>query len=96
MARELLQVARRSGGLIAMANWTPRELHRDDAADSRGAAPPPAGAPSPLAWGDRPVAERLGGGVSVLECSPRSIAFRYPMPPREVVRLFAGPTGRRS
>ncbi|MGE0442211.1 MAG: class I SAM-dependent methyltransferase [Gemmatimonadales bacterium] len=95
VARELFRVTR-AGGTVAMANWTPGSFIGTMLRAHVAAAPPPAGAPSPLAWGDpAQVAERLGGGVSVLECSPRSIAFRYPMPPRAVVRLFAeayGPT----
>ena len=95
VAGELLRVTRK-GGRIAMANWTAEgfvgALFRAHAA----VAPPPAGVPSPLAWGDeRVVQSRFADRVTSLICIRRKLELRFPFAPAAVTELFArcyGPT----
>ncbi|HEX2056320.1 MAG TPA: class I SAM-dependent methyltransferase [Nitrospiraceae bacterium] len=96
VAKELLRVCK-SGGTIAMANWTPQgfigEMFKTI---SRFIAP--SGMPSPVLWGDEDtVRERLGRGLSDLHLVRRSYPFSYPFPPSEVVdffRRYYGPTNQ--
>jgi hypothetical protein len=57
--------------------------------------PPPAGAISPLQWGDEEVVRaRLGPHVTDLRCTRRVARFRYPFRPAQTVdffRQFYGP-----
>jgi hypothetical protein len=95
-ASELLRVTR-TGGRIAMANWTPGGFIGRMLRTVVGYVPPPAGAPSVLQWGDEEVvAERLAG-VERVEFVRRRITFDYPCSSAETVRLFRdwyGPTVR--
>lgn len=92
---ELLRVCR-SGGEIAMANWTPDgfigKLFRTTAKH----VAPPAGMPSPLQWGDEAtVRERLGVGVSDLQMTRRTAHLEFPFSIPETVefyRVHYGPT----
>ena len=97
VAAELLRVAR-SGGRIAMANWTPEGFVGEMLRTTVKYAPAPAGVPSPLLWGrDEIVRERLGAGTSSLSVVRRLITFEYPFSPAQVVnefRLWYGPTLR--
>ena len=88
---ELLRVARR-GGHIALASWTPggfigAMLRAHTAQVSR-----PAGAPSPLAWGDETtMRQRLdahAGRIRAVQMVPRTLDFTYPLTPAGVVELF--------
>ena len=84
---ELLRVCK-PGGLIAMANWTPKgfvgQLFK---AVSNFIAP--SGMPSPVLWGDETtVRERFGQGLSDLRLMRRHYTFTYPFPPADVVELF--------
>src|SRR3954468_377522 len=84
VAAELTRVCR-SGGTIAMANWTPDgfigEMFRTVA---RHIAP--SGMPSPVLWGDEAtVRERLSNGIADLKIARRTFHFEYPFPPAEVV-----------
>ncbi len=58
--------------------------------------PPLSGVPSPLEWGEEDVVRgRLGGGVTSLTCTRRTLELRFPFPPAAVAELFAtcyGPT----
>lgn len=86
-AKEMLRVCR-SGGSVAMANWTAGgfigEMFRTIA---RHIAPP--GMPSPLLWGDPEVVkERLGEGLSELRLTCRMYPFAYPFGPAGVVEFF--------
>ena len=97
VAAELLRVCR-SGGRIAMANWTP-EGHVGQMFKIIGKhVPPPPLMVSPLKWGDEPtVRERLGHGTSSLNITRRMYPMRYPFPPAEVAQFFFayyGPTLR--
>jgi hypothetical protein len=51
--------------------------------------PPPAGMLPPVLWGDEAtVRQRLHEGFSKLETNERTITFRFPFPPSEVVEHF--------
>jgi SAM-dependent methyltransferase len=94
---ELLR-ATRSGGRIAMANWTPTGFIGEMLKRTVRFAPPAAGVPSPLLWGtEAAVRERLGAGAKSLRFARRLITFEYPRGPGEGVeyfRLWYGPTVR--
>jgi SAM-dependent methyltransferase len=96
-AAELLRVTR-SGGRIAMANWTPSSFIGEMLRTTTSYVAAPAGIPSPLLWGtDDAVRERLGRGVKSLTLTRRLITFEYPFGPEAVVnhfRLWYGPTLR--
>lgn len=96
-ASELLRVVR-SGGRIAMANWTPSSFIGEMFKTTAGYAPPPVGLPSPLLWGtEQAVRERLGAGLSALSLTRRIMTFEYALDPAAVVSEFIqwyGPTLR--
>jgi SAM-dependent methyltransferase len=96
-AAELVRVCR-SGGRIAMANWTPDGFIGQMFKIVGKHVPPPPGVPSPLLWGsEATVAERLGTGVTDLRCTPRTITFNFPFDPAATVdcfRTYYGPTVR--
>jgi len=96
VARELLRVCR-PGGIIAMANWTPRGfIGRLFKTIAKFIAP--SGMPEPVLWGDEAtVRERFGADVSNLELTRRNFVLNFPFPPTEVVRFFRlyhGPVNR--
>jgi ubiquinone/menaquinone biosynthesis C-methylase UbiE len=95
VARELARVCR-PGGTIAMANWTPAGFVGKTFRLSARYAPPPAGIPAPVLWGEEAVArERLAPHVRAIHTTRRMLSFDYPLPPREVVQFFRdyfGPT----
>jgi len=95
VARELLRVTK-SGGLIAMANWTPMGFVGRMFRASATHVPPPTDIPAPALWGDEEVVrQRLGGGAKEITCTRRICDFTYPFPPAEVLGLFRkyfGPT----
>ena len=94
-AAELLRVTR-PGGRVAMANWTPEGFIGKMLRAHTALVPPPSGVPSPLEWGEEDVVHgRLGGGVTSLICTRRTLELRFPFPPAAVTELFAacyGPT----
>ena len=96
-AAELLRVTK-SGGRIAMANWTPTGFIGQMLKATVAYAPAPAGTASPLLWGtEDAVRDRLGAGCESLTLSRRTITFEYPFAPEQVVtefRLWYGPTLR--
>jgi SAM-dependent methyltransferase len=94
VASELKRVCR-SGGSIAMANWTPGGfIGQMFKLTGKHVPPPPM--PSPLLWGDKQtVGERFSDGLSYLQAAERNIDFNFPFPPADVVehfRKFYGPT----
>ena len=95
VASELLRVCR-PGGLVTMANWTPRGFVGTMFALSAKNVPPPEGIPAPALWGDEAtVRQRFASDVSKLEMRPRFLEFNYPMGPAKVVEFFRtyfGPT----
>jgi ubiquinone/menaquinone biosynthesis C-methylase UbiE len=94
-ASELVRVCK-PGGRIAMANWTPSGFVGQMFKTTAAHVPPPPGMPSPVLWGvEETVRERFGDAVSSLEAKPRSVIFRFSMPPADVVehfRNYYGPT----
>jgi ubiquinone/menaquinone biosynthesis C-methylase UbiE len=96
VASELTRVCR-SGGMIAMANWTPggfigpmfKTISKHIA---------PSGMPSPVLWGDEAtVRDRLREGVADLKCTLRFYHFDYPFSPDAVVEFYRanyGPVSR--
>lgn len=97
VASEFLRVCR-SGGRIAMGNWTPGGFIGQMFKLTAGHVPPPPGMPSPVLWGDEEtVRTRFGTGLSDLKLSRKLYAIHYPFQPSEVVeffREFYGPTNR--
>ncbi len=94
-AAELIRVTK-SGGLIAMANWTPEAFTGQMFKANAKHVPPPPGMPSPILWGtEDAVRERLANGISDLQMTRQKIMFNYPFGPAEVVehfRTYFGPT----
>ena len=94
-ASELKRVCK-SGGLIAMANWTPEAFTGQMFKAGAKHVPPPPGMPSPVLWGSEDtVRERMSDGISDLQMTRRKITFTYPFGPAEVVehfRKYFGPT----
>ena len=96
-AAELLRVCR-SGGRIAMANWTPDGFIGQMFKIMGKHVTPAPGVPSPILWGNEAtVKERLNGDVAQLHFTPRTITFNYPFSAEETVEYFRawyGPTQR--
>ncbi len=97
VAAELIRVCR-SGGRIAMANWTPAGFIGQMFKTTAKHVPPPPAMPSPVKWGDgETVRERLQDGVTNLQLTPRMCQFNFEFPPTDVVeffRMYYGPTQR--
>jgi SAM-dependent methyltransferase len=95
VAAELLRVCR-SGGSIAMANWTPDGFVGKSFQLTAKFAPPPPGIPPPVLWGDEAtVRQRFANGVSKLTLTRQRVNFDFPFEPKEVVAFFRryfGPT----
>jgi SAM-dependent methyltransferase len=87
------------GGQIALANWTPEGfIGKMFKIFKAHLAPPPAGVPSPMGWGEEAtVSSRLQHGFTDLRLTRRIALMRYPFPPAETVEFFRqyyGPTLR--
>jgi ubiquinone/menaquinone biosynthesis C-methylase UbiE len=95
VAAELLRVCR-PGGVIAMANWTPRGFVGKTFQLTAKMVPPPPGVPAPVLWGDgETVRQRFSKNISKLTLTPQKISLVYPFSPKEVVAFFRqyfGPT----
>jgi ubiquinone/menaquinone biosynthesis C-methylase UbiE len=95
VAAELIRACR-PGGLIAMANWTPEGFVGKSFQISAEMAPPPAGLPAPVLWGNEQVVrQRFANEISKLSLSRQKAVFDYPFSPKEVVEFFRkyfGPT----
>jgi SAM-dependent methyltransferase len=96
-AAEALRVCR-SGGTIALANWTPDGFIGENFRRVARHVPPACSVLSPLLWGDEmTVRARFGDAVTDLRMSRRLAKLRYPFPPAQTVdffRQFYGPTLR--
>ena len=94
VAAELSRVCR-SGGQIAMANWTPTGFIGALFRATAKHVTPPVGAPSPLQWGDEAIVhERLGVAVKDLQMTRRLAQLKFPFSVPETVefyRLHYGP-----
>jgi len=85
---ELKRVCKR-GGFIAMANWTPTGFVGRMFKTVAGHFPPPPGMPPPVLWGvEATVRERFQEGISKLETNERTLTFKFPFPPADVVEHF--------
>lgn len=89
----------RPNGKIALANWTPEGfIGKMFKVFKAHLPPPPAGVPSPMAWGDEnTVRERLRNGFTDVRLTRRVAMMRYPFPPAETVEFFRqyyGPTNK--
>jgi SAM-dependent methyltransferase len=97
VAAELVRVCK-SGGRIAMANWTPEGFIGQMFKITGRHVPPPPNMPSPIKWGDEEtVRERLRDGIAEVHLTRRMCVFNYPFSPADVVesfRLYYGPTQR--
>lgn len=94
VAAELKRVCR-SGGKVAMANWTPSGFI-GQMFKLTGKHVPPPNMPSPVLWGDETaVNERFKDGIADLKTIRRKIIFNFPFSPIETVeyfRTYYGPT----
>lgn len=94
-ASEMKRVCK-SGGFIAMGNWTPEAFTGAMFKIGAKYVPPPPGMSPPLQWGiEDMVRERFSEGISDLEMNRRKILFTFDGSPAEVVehfRQYFGPT----
>jgi SAM-dependent methyltransferase len=95
VAAELRRTCR-SGGKIAMANWTSSGFIGAVFRTTAKHVAPPAGVPSPLQWGDEAtVRERLGADVKDLQVKRQLAELKFPFSIPETVefyRIHYGPT----
>ncbi len=92
-AREMLRVVR-SGGTIALANWTPAGFIGRLFGVVGRHVPPPAGLTPPARWGLPEHLELLfGAGASEIRATPRDFVFRYRSAAHwvDVFRTWYGP-----
>lgn len=90
---ELARVTRR-GGRVALANWTREGFIGRLLATHVAYVPPPAGAVSPLTWGDENVIrERFDARTWDVATTRRTLTFRYPHTPAGIAELFRGAYG---
>jgi hypothetical protein len=76
-AKEMLRVAR-SGGRIALANWTPEGFIGQLFKVVGSYLPPPAGLKSPALWGTEPhIVELFGAQAAHIATSRKMFNFRY-------------------
>lgn len=95
--QELIRVCR-TGGRIALANWTPTGFIGQIFKTTAAHVPPPPLMQSPVLWGDEGIVhERLRENISDLRLTRRLISFKFPFAPADVVefwRIYYGPTQR--
>lgn len=95
-AGEMLRVCR-SGGRIALANWTPEGFLGQLFKTIGRHVPPPPGVKSPMLWGtEHRLAELFGHEAADIRVARRHFVFRYRSPAHwlEVFRSYYGPTQR--
>lgn len=93
-AAEMMRVVK-SGGRIAMANWTPEGFLGDLFRTMGAHVAPPAGVQSPMLWGTEPrMVELFGPAASDIRCTRRMFNFRYASAAHfiDVFRTYYGPT----
>lgn len=95
VAAELVRVCR-SGGQIAMANWTPEGFVGKQFRAVSEIVPPPPGVPAPVLWGDENVVrQRFSRGVANLVTTKQKAYLNFPFAPDQLVgffRQYFGPT----
>lgn len=94
---QLLRVCA-SGGLIALANWTPIGFIGQMLKTVSAHVPPAPGMTPPPLWGvEEVVRERLKVGTTEISCTPRKVLLQLPFSPAQTVEYFIqhyGPTNR--
>ncbi|MGH9274943.1 MAG: class I SAM-dependent methyltransferase, partial [Acidimicrobiales bacterium] len=75
-AEEMIRVCR-PGGRIGLTNWTPAGFIGRLFKILGAHVPPPAGVPSPLAWGTPERLDELFGAGAKVAATPRHFVFRY-------------------
>ncbi|WP_420349802.1 class I SAM-dependent methyltransferase [Pelagibius sp.] len=76
-AAELARVCR-SGGVIALANWTPEGFIGQVFKTLGKHLPPPEGVQSPARWGtEQALRELFGEAAASIDLTPRQFTFRY-------------------
>ncbi len=97
VAQELCRVCR-SGGQVAMANWTPTGFIGDLFRMTGRHVAPPSGVPSPLQWGDEAIVrERLAGQVTDVQTTRMIAQLSFPFSVKDTIefyRVHYGPTLR--
>jgi ubiquinone/menaquinone biosynthesis C-methylase UbiE len=94
VAREMMRVTR-SGGRVAMANWTPEGFVGRLFKLVGSHVPPPAGSKSPALWGTEPhLRDLFGSDMAEMAIVRRQYKFRYRSAAHwlQVFRDFYGPT----
>ena len=92
-AAELARVCR-SGGQIALANWTPTGFIGQVFKTIGQHVPPPAGVKSPALWGTEAALQELFGASAIsIDVTPRLFQFRYLSEDHflEIFRTYYGP-----
>jgi len=85
----------KSGGLSAMANWTPDSFVGEQMKITSRYGPPPPGLESPMLWGDETVVRGRFGSNVALTTAKRTVTFDIPTGPSETeahFRQHIGPT----
>jgi ubiquinone/menaquinone biosynthesis C-methylase UbiE len=92
-ARELMRVVR-PGGRIGLASWTAEGFIGQLLRTVGKHVPPPAGAPSPLAWASETRLLQLFGPARAIHAERKQFVFRYQSAEHfiDVFRRFYGPT----
>ena len=92
-AREMLRVVR-PGGRIGLANWTAEGFIGQLLRTVGKHVPPPAGAPSPLAWASETRLRQLFPEARAIQVQRKEFVFRYQSAEHfiDVFRRFYGPT----
>jgi ubiquinone/menaquinone biosynthesis C-methylase UbiE len=92
-AREIVRVVK-PGGKIGFANWTPEGFIGQFLKTVVKYVPPPAGVPSPIAWGTEARLRELFPSVRGIRTERKHFTFRYESTEHfiDIFRRFYGPT----
>lgn len=88
VSRQMTRVCR-TGGTVAMANWTGRGFVGKLFAVNERYIPAPPDIPAPRLWGEEDIVrQRLGSYSSKIETLREILNFDFPFPPPMVAKLF--------
>lgn len=88
VAAELVRVCK-SGGTIAMANWTAEGITGEMFSIGPKYLPPPPGVPYPLLWGNEEVVrQRFGDSIKDIRMTRRMWEMRFPFDEAQTVEFF--------